>query len=759
MGSSTIYKNYTQQVENKYLRFILHDIKQGKYRGEVEYVRNLLNKGDKVNADAHKKKLLAFTPSCTLNIGNDPNKSRSNQLVDQYSGFIHLDFDKLTPPEIIRASNLFKKIPYTYAFFISPSGNGIKVFVQVDSDAESHEIAYQQVREFYEDKLGILSDKKCKDIARLCFMSYDPDLYINLNNKLFKVITSTISCDKKQPLDEAKPLVVCLQSDYQTVFEECILFTQNKESYVEGNRNNFIHLLACNCNRKGIPEEIAMDLINTSFDLPQHEIDSTVKSSYKINAAQFASYATNIKNEINSTDNFNADSMPTTNTIDYLKHTPFLPDGIFDHLPEILKIGTEAFHDKRQRDVFLTSALSILSGCMPNVKGIYSQEEVYPNLFCFVIAPAASGKGALKHAKSLANQYHKKIMDESKTKKAIYDAELMVYKQNNKPHRNKEKVEDPPIEPPFKVVFIPANSSYAKLIQHLEHNNGIGIMCETEADTMTNALKQEWGGYSELLRKAFHHETISSSKKTNNEFIEVDLPRISVALSGTPSQVTGLITSSEDGLFSRFMFYAFKVDQVWQDVSPFSSNINLTEHFNNLSFRVLSMVDFLSNSETMIELTREQWKNLNSTFEERLREEATINGDDIGSIVKRLGLITYRIAMIFTTLRKFEKNSYMRIATCIDSDYEIALALTNSYLDHSLLMFDNLPKQSKLKTFSQGNNKQLFLEKLPQSFKRAEAIEIAKQFNIGERNAGYILSSNLGKRLISPKNGYYQKIN
>jgi len=79
------------------------------------------------------------------------------------------------------------------------------------------------------------------------------------------------------------------------------------------------------------------------------------------------------------------------------------------------------------------------------------------------------------------------------------------------------------------------------------------------------------------LRKAFHHERISSSKKTNNEYIEVNEPRLAVALSGTPNQVTGLIATAEDGLFSRFIFYAYKVEQLWRDVSPYANNINLTE--------------------------------------------------------------------------------------------------------------------------------------------------------------------------------------
>jgi hypothetical protein len=118
-----------------------------------------------------------------------------------------------------------------------------------------------------------------------------------------------------------------------------------------------------------------------------------------------------------------------------------------------------------------------------------------------------------------------------------------------------------PQEPNYKILYIPANISSAMVIQHLKEGNERGIFCETEADSMGNTLKQDWGGYSDLLRKAFHHEPISYSRKTNKEFVEIDNPCLSVALSGTPGQVENLIKSSEDGLFSRFIFYSFKSNQ------------------------------------------------------------------------------------------------------------------------------------------------------------------------------------------------------
>ena len=106
-----------------------------------------------------------------------------------------------------------------------------------------------------------------------------------------------------------------------------------------------------------------------------------------------------------------------------------------------------------------------------------------------------------------------------------------------------------------KTLIIPANSSASSLISILHDNDGIGLLFETEGDTLSQTLKSEHGNYSDLLRKAFHHETISMSRRKDREYLEIDNPRVSVVLAGTPEQVRHLIPDAENGLLSRFIFY------------------------------------------------------------------------------------------------------------------------------------------------------------------------------------------------------------
>ena len=89
----------------------------------------------------------------------------------------------------------------------------------------------------------------------------------------------------------------------------------------------------------------------------------------------------------------------------------------FLKLTETLKVACEVF-EGRERDVFLTTALSVISGGLHNVQGAHDQEKQHPNLFAFIVAPPASGKGSMKYAKQLGDCYHDYLLATSKDARA-----------------------------------------------------------------------------------------------------------------------------------------------------------------------------------------------------------------------------------------------------------------------------------------------------------------------------------------------------
>ena len=170
------------------------------------------------------------------------------------------------------------------------------------------------------------------------------------------------------------------------------------------------------------------------------------------------------------------------------------------------------------------------------------------------------------------------------------------------------------------------------------------------------------------------------------------------------------------------------------------------------------MVEYYERDEMILQLTEEQWDKFNPAFSSYLQQINTFVSEDALSIVKRLGLILYRFCMLFTAIRKFKTNDYHKEVFCSDIDFDTALALIQVYLQHSIIMFENLPKQEGGGIFKSGENKKLFYDALPNEFQRKEAIEIAVNFNIKERTADNFLKACLGKYLIKSDTGLYKKI-
>jgi Protein of unknown function (DUF3987) len=432
----------------------------------------------------------------------------------------------------------------------------------------------------------------------------------------------------------------------------------------------------------------------------------------------------------------------------YLENTPTIPKEVYENLPQFLKEGSEVFLTDREKDVFLTGAFTVLSGCLPNVYGYYNGSRVYANLYSFIIAPAASGKGAMSWAKVLGLAYHKHLREAYKGLNEEYEISMQTYE------KNKGQM-DKPNPPPFKVLFSPADTSKASLIQTLSDCGESVTMFESEADTLSGTMGKEWGGFSDLFRKAFHHEPYSYQRKTANQFIELEFPRLSVALSGTPLQVQRLIPSAEDGLFSRFIFYVFRVEPHWQDVSPFKGRVSLNEYFAELSEKVKYMILHYEN-EALINFTfrENQWLELNDSFRERLEDVKNLVGEDALSVVKRLGLITFRIAMILSILRKYNSGGTPTELYCEDIDFKTAMTLTEVYLNHSLIIFSSLTQENSK---SRGNKKS-FYDRLPLQFERKEAGMTGLEMSLSDRTITNYLSDFMKSgRLSQPKYGYYQK--
>ncbi|MBK8636711.1 MAG: hypothetical protein IPN72_25525 [Saprospiraceae bacterium] len=49
--------------------------------------------------------------------------------------------------------------------FVSPSGDGLKVFIEVNSGSENHALAYQQVKDHCDNLTGFVADENVRTLT------------------------------------------------------------------------------------------------------------------------------------------------------------------------------------------------------------------------------------------------------------------------------------------------------------------------------------------------------------------------------------------------------------------------------------------------------------------------------------------------------------------------------------------------------------------------------------------------------------------
>jgi hypothetical protein len=717
MASSTIFKNFTVPVEKKSLLLIGKDIISDKYKTEVEEIRNLIAQGNKAEADNKKKQLLAFTPSAVFT------EKRQMPFLEMYSGFVHLDFDKLSPEQLQTAFAIISKISYTSLCFISPSGNGLKVFVEVSTELERHDIAYLQVQKYYEDATGLKADPSCKDVTRLCFMSHDPNAYRTIQNEKFIVaLPQFIQEQQSQTPTAIAPVVPIEQAEPEDLnitflFNQQIQFTNQKASYTDGNRNNFIYLLASNCNRVGLWQSDTEILCTQHFDLSEREIKTAVNSAYSHHTQEHKKFEPKQK----ATDQDEAqpeEQMPT------------LPDAVFDTIPEFLKHITQVATTKEERDILLLGSLVTLSVAFPKLIGKYGDNPVNTNLFIFISAKASAGKGILIHCRKLVEPIHLALRNQAKIMKQQFEVDMQEYNANKGKDANTEK----PQKPPQKMLFIPANNSATGFLEILGDSDKRGLIFETEGDTLAKAFKSDYGDFSDGFRNAFQHEPISYYRRTDKEYVEIDRPCLSALLSGTPKQITTLIPNAENGLFSRFMFYVMNMKLIWKDVFASKTENGLDVHFEKLGNEFYSLYQTLqANPDVHFSLTPSQQLQFNQFFEKMQTLYVNIQEEEIISSVRRLGLIAYRIMMIFSALRIMEDGEITQNLYCNDTDFQNTLDMITILVKHSSYVYSQIAQETyKPKP---KHKKEQFLENLPYHFNRQTYVAVAQSLGITDKSA------------------------
>lgn len=226
--------------------------------------------------DELKKQLPAVTWCGTFT-------ARKKDGLKQHSGIVCHDIDKLTDEDLHRYKKEFETDPHIYACFISPSGNGLKILFQVSTLAEQHTDMFNSIGAYLVNTYGVVFDEKCKDISRLCFLSFDPHLILHEDAKILSDdFIQEWNPKKKKAAPKQTAAVTTSTDKTETYLQKCHTLTGRTQTATDGGYNQYVNVFALQANRYGLPANVVIEHLEEKYGTNENKtwVRNTVNSVY-----------------------------------------------------------------------------------------------------------------------------------------------------------------------------------------------------------------------------------------------------------------------------------------------------------------------------------------------------------------------------------------------------------------------------------------------------------------------------------------------
>ena len=113
-------------------------------------------------------------------------EGRKDEDLKEHSGVIVLDFDHI---DVANSKNALATDEYILSCWVSPSGDGLKALVKI-AQPRKHRDHFRAIASYMDRQYGLEVDSTGQNESRLCFESYDPEIIINEDSKVFTAVVS-----------------------------------------------------------------------------------------------------------------------------------------------------------------------------------------------------------------------------------------------------------------------------------------------------------------------------------------------------------------------------------------------------------------------------------------------------------------------------------------------------------------------------------------------------------------------------------------
>jgi len=149
MSIVTQFDYFKKPVAMKPLLDILHQIKRGKYKNKVKYLRRYFEEGLDTEFDAQKRIMPRFSVS-----GNFILKNEKLKLIS-YTNFFLMEIPYLNGKDLKFVRKQLINDPFVSACFSDALGNGLVFIVQSASTQEDHQEMFRFAVNYYRNLTGV----------------------------------------------------------------------------------------------------------------------------------------------------------------------------------------------------------------------------------------------------------------------------------------------------------------------------------------------------------------------------------------------------------------------------------------------------------------------------------------------------------------------------------------------------------------------------------------------------------------------------
>ena len=446
-----------------------------------------------------------------------------------------------------------------------------------------------------------------------------------------------------------------------------------------------------------------------------------------------------------------AEQQQHISTYEAYSGTPYIPQYIYDILPECLRIPADHYKsiDLRARDMMLIASIVAIGSTFKNVYFGWNGRRNHTSLYFIASAPPSSFKSAVSDAKGYVREVVRYYKDRHQTAVQDWQMKALAAKEN------KETFNEPQ---PFAHWFaVPSKVTKPSLIACL-NACPVNLQVTTESSTMFQSFNgNEHSDYKDVLLNTWNGESISELTIGRGRG-EVENPRLGIITTTTPEQSFKLTGTGGDGLLSRFMTYVSAENTPLMNLAtPPDWESGMTNAYDLAARYSNEILDKSLWLDCHVRMNREQFDEfaplLNAVCARW--QAGNPDGEAYRSIIVRTGIMMLRIASILSVLEQKHETREIWIK---DHVWQATKGLVNVLLEHMYRMVvvenSRAPKESQTPKpiVTEESQYAKFQRALPKEFTRTDAYNIAAELNISENSASGYLARMKQKGIIKLEN-------